>query len=44
MENPAFQKKGQAEVDAVVGSDRLPEFDDIPNMPYLNYILQEVYR
>ncbi|KAK0727740.1 cytochrome P450 [Lasiosphaeria miniovina] len=37
-------RKAQEEIDRVVGGDRLPTFDDIPNLPYLNLILQETYR
>ncbi|EEA23614.1 hypothetical protein TMatcc_002489 [Talaromyces marneffei ATCC 18224] len=44
MQNPEAQAKAQAELDRVVGSDRLPTWDDIPNLPYLNLILQETYR
>jgi hypothetical protein len=40
--HPEVQKKGQAEMDSVVSSNRLPDFEDIPNLPYLSYILQEV--
>lgn len=44
MCNPEVQKKAQAEVDAVIGSDRLPEFDDLEGLTYLNYIRLEVLR
>ncbi|KAK3297434.1 cytochrome P450 [Chaetomium fimeti] len=44
MQNPDAQRKAQEEVDRVVGSDRLPTWDDIPNLPYTNLILQETYR
>lgn len=44
MVNQEAQQKAQAEIEAVVGSDRLPEFDDLPNLTYLSYIIQEVYR
>ncbi|CAK7216730.1 hypothetical protein SCUCBS95973_002905 [Sporothrix curviconia] len=44
MQNPHVQAKAQAEVDRVVGTDRLPTWDDIPNLPYLNLVLQETYR
>jgi cytochrome P450 len=44
MQNPDAQAKAQAELDRVVGSDRLPTWNDIPNLPYLNLILQETYR
>lgn len=41
---PAVQKKAQAEIDAVVGNDRLPEVNDRPNLPYLEAVLMEVLR
>lgn len=41
---PEVQAKAQAEIDSVVGSDRLPEFSDRPNLPYVNAILLEVWR
>lgn len=44
MQNPHAQLKAQEEVDRVVGTDRLPTWDDIPNLPYLNLVLQETYR
>lgn len=44
MCNPDIQKKAQAEIDAVVGQGRLPEFDDLANLPYLNLVKQEVFR
>jgi cytochrome P450 len=42
--NPDIQRKAQAQVDAVVGKDRLPDFDDLPLLPYLEAILMEVLR
>ena len=42
--HPDSQKKGQACVDAVVGEDRLPSFDDIPKLQYVNQIVKEVLR
>ncbi|KAF7967529.1 hypothetical protein HWV62_33982 [Athelia sp. TMB] len=41
---PEVQKKAQAEIDAVVGNDRLPNFSDRANLPYCNAILKEVLR
>jgi cytochrome P450 len=38
------QKKAQAEIDAVVGSDRLPSFQDIPNLPYVKAMVTEILR
>jgi cytochrome P450 len=44
MQNRDKQRKGQEEVDRVVGKDRLPTWDDVPNLTYVNLILQETYR
>ena len=44
MQNPLVQRKAQQEVDSVVGRDRLPTWDDIPNPSYMNLVLQETYR
>lgn len=38
------QKKAQAEIDAVVGNDRLPTFADRPNLPYIDAVVSEVFR
>ena len=42
--NPRVQKRAQAEIDAVVGTDRLPTFEDRPNLRYLENCIQETYR
>jgi cytochrome P450 len=41
---PEVQTKAQAEVDRVVGVDRLPEFDDLRSMPYLCGVANECLR
>lgn len=46
---PEVQKRAQAEIDAVCsapGSDptRLPDFDDKESLPYIEAIIQEVFR
>jgi cytochrome P450 len=41
---PEVQKKAQAEIDAVVGPDRLPDFHDRPSLPYINAIVKESSR
>jgi hypothetical protein len=38
------QKKAQAELDAVVGNGRLPNFNDQPQLPYINAVVTEVLR
>ena len=42
--NPDVQKKAQAEVDRVIGADRLPDFSDEPALPYVTALLKEVLR
>ncbi|KAK0223378.1 cytochrome P450 [Armillaria fumosa] len=42
--HPEVQIKAHAELDAVVGPTRLPNFDDRPQLPYINAILFEVLR
>ncbi|KAG8157595.1 hypothetical protein KVR01_012637 [Diaporthe batatas] len=41
---PEALKKAQAEVDSVVGSERLPTFSDEPNLPYVRAMIKEVMR
>ncbi|KAG1826008.1 cytochrome P450, partial [Suillus subaureus] len=42
--NPEVQAKAQAEIDRVVGKNRLPDFDDRPALPYLEAVLRETLR
>ena len=42
--HPDVQAKAQADIDRVVGKDRLPSFDDRPMLPYLDAILRETLR
>lgn len=41
---PEVQRKAQAEVDAVVGGDRLPCIADRDTLPYVGAVLKEVLR
>ncbi|GJJ16120.1 hypothetical protein Clacol_010400 [Clathrus columnatus] len=41
---PELQKKAQAELDEVVGGDKLPTFDDRKDLPYIEAIIKEVLR
>ncbi len=41
---PEVQAKAQAELDQVVGRERLPELSDRANLPYLRSIMAEVLR
>ena len=41
---PEVQKKAQAEIDAVIGPDRLPDFQDRSSLPYINAVVKESSR
>ena len=41
---PEVQKKAQAEIDSVVGPNRLPNFEDRPSLPYINAVVKESMR
>jgi cytochrome P450 len=41
---PEVATKAQTEIDAVVGSERLPTFEDRPHLPYMNAVVKEVLR
>ena len=42
--HPDVQKKAQAELDAVVGPNRLPQFSDRSALTYVNALVKEVLR
>ena len=42
--HPEVQAKAQADIDRVIGKDRLPDFDDRPELPYLDAMLCETLR
>lgn len=42
--NTDVLKKAQEEIDRVVGNERLPDFNDRESLPYVNALLEEVYR
>jgi cytochrome P450 len=44
MANPDIRKQAQAELDAVVGQERLVQESDIANLPLLQTIVKETYR
>lgn len=44
MTHPAVQRKAQAEIDEIIGTDRLPNVDDRDRLPYLQAIIKEVNR
>ncbi|KAG2060511.1 cytochrome P450 [Suillus hirtellus] len=41
---PDVQKRAQAEIDSVVGQDRLPAFEDRVSLPYVESVLRETLR
>lgn len=42
--NPEAQEKAQAQIDLVLGGERLPTLDDRPSLPYVDAIIRELYR
>jgi len=41
---PEVQRKAQAEIDQVIGSQRLPIIDDRESLPYVNAVISEAMR
>jgi len=41
---PQVQRRAQAELDVVVGRDRLPKFNDRPRLPYIEALCKELLR
>ncbi|KAG1845247.1 cytochrome P450 [Suillus tomentosus] len=41
---PDVQKRAQAEIDSVVGKERLPTFEDRASLPYIDAVLRETWR
>ena len=39
---PKIQAKAQAEIDEIIGRDRLPAYCDQENLPYVQAMIQEV--
>ncbi|EIM84338.1 cytochrome P450 [Stereum hirsutum FP-91666 SS1] len=42
--NPDAQRKAQAEIDLVVGHERLPDWNDRQSLPYVDALVNEVLR
>ncbi|KAI8287692.1 hypothetical protein K4K60_012093 [Colletotrichum sp. SAR11_57] len=42
--NPEFQEKARVELDALCGTDRLPQWEDFNDLPYINCIIKEALR
>lgn len=41
---PEVQAKAKAEIDRVIGHDRLPQVSDKDSLPYVTAIMKEVFR
>ena len=41
---PHVQKRAQAELDEVVGHERLPDFEDLQQLPYIRATILETLR
>ncbi|KAG1855572.1 cytochrome P450 [Suillus subluteus] len=41
---PDVQKRAQAEIDSVIGRDRLPTFEDRASLPYIDAVVRETFR
>ena len=41
---PEVRKKAAEEMERVVGSDRAPSWEDLPNLPYTLALIEEVSR
>ena len=44
MNHPEVQRRAQAEIDRVVGRQRLPDFEDRSSLPYVDAVLRETMR
>ncbi|RFU79734.1 cytochrome p450-like-31 [Trichoderma arundinaceum] len=42
--NSEAQKNAQEELDQIVGSSRLPTWEDAPNLPYVRALIKELHR
>jgi cytochrome P450 len=41
---PDVQRRAQAEINSVIGRDRLPVFEDRASLPYIESVLRETLR
>lgn len=41
---PDVMRRAQEEIDAVTGSSRIPDFDDVDSLPYLKAVILETLR
>lgn len=42
--NPEAQQKAWEEIESVVGSERMPTYSDLDNLPYTKALIQEVEK
>ena len=42
--HPNVQAKAQEEIDRVIGNERIPDFDDRPQLPYTEAVYLETFR
>ena len=42
--NPDVVRKAQDEIDRIVGNERLPHFTDRPSLPYVDALVEELFR
>lgn len=41
--HPEVQRKAQEEIDAVIGVDRPPAWEDMEHLPYMKAFIEEVH-
>lgn len=41
---PEAQAKAYAEIEKTIGQNRIPSFDDEPNLPYIKACVKEILR
>ena len=41
---PEVQKKARDEIDALIGTSRLPDFSDHESLPYIEAVVREMLR
>lgn len=42
--NPDVQQKAYDQLNSVIGKDRLPQFDDLASLPYIEAMVMELMR
>ncbi|TFY71792.1 hypothetical protein EVG20_g1219 [Dentipellis fragilis] len=44
LHHPEEMRKAQAEIDKVIGQDRMPEWNDVDSLPYVRAVINEAMR